>query len=205
MKQLDYYFWMNSDWAYLGADRLAQMAQEHGVQVHYKPVDLLSVYARTGGIPLFQRSEQRQDYRQQELRRWMARLGIHINVTPKFMCPDASLASRMLIAAEQMGYAVAKLHKDILAAQWCHDQDISEVSVLLDVAGHLGLPGDEMVLRAESSDIALRYQDYTDEAVSAGVFGSPSYVFEREVFWGQDRLDFLGQALANQTLASVQR
>src|SRR3546814_1130585 len=74
MRVIDYYFWINSDWAYLGADRLHAMALRHGVAVRHKPVDLLHVYSRTGGVPLGQRSVQRQAYRQAELRRWMRRL-----------------------------------------------------------------------------------------------------------------------------------
>ncbi|CDM25850.1 2-hydroxychromene-2-carboxylate isomerase [Castellaniella defragrans 65Phen] len=196
MKQLDYYFWLNSDWALLGADRLALLAQRQDVQVNYKPVDLLDVYARTGGIPLSRRSVQRQDYREQELRRWMPLLGMQINVTPRYMCPDASLASRFLIAAELLGYPVAQLHKEILAAQWCHEQDIAQADVLLGVAARLGLPGPAMMQRAAQPEAERQYRRYTDEAVSAGVFGSPSYVLAGEVFWGQDRLDFLDRALA---------
>ncbi|MBV2179645.1 MAG: 2-hydroxychromene-2-carboxylate isomerase [Castellaniella sp.] len=196
MKQLDYYFWLNSDWALLGADRLALLAQRHGAQVNYKPVDLLDVYARTGGIPLPQRSVQRRDYREQELRRWMPLVGMQIHVQPRHMCPDASLASRFLIAAALQGHPVHLLHKEILAAQWCHEQDISQTGVLLDVAARLNLPGPAMMQRAAQSDTQQQYRRYTDEAVSAGVFGSPSYVLAGEVFWGQDRLEFLDRALA---------
>jgi 2-hydroxychromene-2-carboxylate isomerase len=201
MRQLDYYFWLNSDWAYLGADRLAELVRRHELTVHYKPVDLLAVYARTGGIPLPQRSVQRQEYRKQELRRWMRRLGINIRIAPRYMCPDAALASRFLIAADVTGHSAAELHKEILAAQWCHEQDISDATVLLGIAGHLGLPGPALLEQARSPQIARRYQQYTDEAVAAGVFGSPSYVLDGELFWGQDRLEFLDQTLSAERLS----
>jgi len=196
MKSLDYYFWLNSDWAYLGAARLEQIAARHHAQVRYKPVDLLDVYARTGGIPLPRRSLQRQAYRKQELRRWMARLGMHIHITPKYMCPDASLASCFTIAADHLQLPVAALHREILAAQWCHEQDISDASVLLRISARLGLPGPELLARAGDPAVRGRYRQYTDEAVAAGVFGSPSYVLDGEIFWGQDRLEFLEAALA---------
>lgn len=196
MKSLDYYFWLNSDWAYLGAARLEQIATEHRVQIRYKPVDLLDIYARTGGIPLPRRSPQRQAYREQELRRWTARLGMQIHITPKYMCPDASLASRLTIAADRLKLPVTALHREILAAQWCHEQDISEAGVLLQIAARLGLPGPELLALADDPTVRGRYRQYTDEAVAAGVFGSPSYVLDGEIFWGQDRLDFLEETLA---------
>src|SRR3546814_1713201 len=131
MRVIDYYFWINSDWAYLGADRLHAMALRHGVAVRHKPVDLLHVYSRTGGVPLGQRSVQRQAYRQAELRRWMRRLGISINITPRYMCPNGDLASRLAIAADQAGLDTASLYKATLRAQWGEERAISDPSVLL--------------------------------------------------------------------------
>ena len=100
---LDYYFWLNSDWAYLGADRLEALARRQNVAIRYKPVDLPDVYARTGGVLLGQRSRERQDYRVAELRRWCRKLGIPVNPHPAHMCPNADQASRLVIAADLQG------------------------------------------------------------------------------------------------------
>lgn len=100
MKTIDYYFWLNSDWAYLGADRLEALAARQQARIRYLPVDLPEVYARTGGVLLGQRAPERQAYRVTELARWCRKLGIHVNATPAHMCPDAGLASRLVIAAD---------------------------------------------------------------------------------------------------------
>ena len=73
--QVTYYFWIISHWAYLGGPRLEAIAKRHGVEVDFRPVRLLEIYKRTGGIPLPQRSLQRQAERVWELKRWRARLG----------------------------------------------------------------------------------------------------------------------------------
>ena len=65
-----------------------------------------------------------------------------------------------------------------------------------DIVRAQGLDADRLIARAQQDDIEQRYRRYTDEAVAAGVFGSPSYVFEGELFWGQDRLDMLEEAIA---------
>ncbi len=195
MNTIDYYFWINSDWAYLGADRLEGIAARYDVKIRYKPVDLLDVYSRTGGIPLNQRSRERQAYRVAELQRWMRRLDMFINITPRHMCPNGDLASRFTIACEQLELNVAVLSKAILEAQWCHEQDISDPHVLLAVSEKLGLPGERIMQRALTDDMNTLYRQYTDEAVAQGVFGSPSYVFKEELYWGQDRLEFLEQAI----------
>lgn len=203
MNSIDYYFWINSDWAYLGADRLEALAARHGVGIRYKPVDLLDVYARTGGIPLGQRSPERQAYRQAELKRWIRRLGIPLNIAPRHMCPNGDLASRFTIAADQLGLNVAALYKAILAAEWCHEQDIADADVLLAVAATLDLPGERIMQDALTDKANALYRQYTDEAVAHGVFGSPTYVFNGELYWGQDRLEFLEESVAQAHVATT--
>ncbi|PQZ56496.1 2-hydroxychromene-2-carboxylate isomerase [Achromobacter sp. MYb9] len=202
MKTIDYYFWMNSDWAYLGADRLEALAARQQAVIRYLPVDLPDVYSRTGGVLLGQRSPERQAYRVAELARWCRKLGIHVNPQPAHMCPDAGLASRIVIAADLAGTPVPALYKAILKAQWVDEQDISDPAVLRGVLERLGLPADRLLTAAQAPAIDAAYRRNTDDAVKAGVFGSPSYVFRGEVFWGQDRLDMLEETLAPSPLTS---
>lgn len=182
MKTIDYYFWMNSDWAYLGADRLEALAARQQAVIRYLPVDLPDVYSRTGGVLLGQRSPERQAYRVAELARWCRKLGIHVNPQPAHMCPDAGLASRIVIAADLAGTPVPALYKAILKAQWVDEQDISDPAVLRGVLERLGLPADRLLTAAQAPAIDAVYRRNTDDAVKAGVFGSPSYVFRGEVF-----------------------
>lgn len=200
---IDYYFWLNSDWAYLGADRLDALARRTGVEIRHKPVNLPAVYARTGGVLLGQRAPERQRYRIVELNRWCRKLGIDVNPTPRYMCPDAGLASRVVIAADRLGLPVLELYKAILRAEWCEDLDISSDTTLLAILERLGLGGTGVMTLARSSESEALYQRYTEEAINAGVFGSPSYVFDGELFWGQDRLEMLEEAvLARRTAQS---
>lgn len=191
---IHYYFWMNSDWAYLGADRLEAIARKHGIPIHYKPVDLPQVYARTGGVLLGQRSPERQAYRIAELKRWCRKLGIHVNPTPRFMCPDATLASTLVIAINQAGLPVLDLYKAILRAQWCEEQNIADPTQLARILQAQQLDTDYWLKQAPL--MQAQYQAHTEEAIKAGVFGSPSYVYQGELFWGQDRLDMLDEAIA---------
>ncbi|WP_454673682.1 DsbA family protein [Achromobacter pestifer] len=196
MKTIDYYFWLNSDWAYLGADRLEALAARQQATIRYLPVDLPNVYSRTGGVLLGQRSPERQAYRVAELARWCRKLGIHVNPRPAFMCPDAGLASRIVIAADRAGMPVLALYKAILKAEWCDDLDVSDSAVLRGILDQLGLDATGLLTAADAPDIEAAYRCNTDDAVKAGVFGSPSYVYRGEVFWGQDRLDMLEEAVA---------
>lgn len=192
---IDYYLWLNSDWAYLGADRLEAIATRLDVRIAYKPVDLPDVYARTGGVLLPQRSPERQAYRVTELKRWCARLGIDVNPTPRYMCPNADQASRLVIAADEMGLDVASLYKAILRAQWVEERDVSCEQTLREILEAQRIDVTAVWARSRSTDVEATYRRFTDEAVAAGVFGSPSYVYRGEVFWGQDRLDMLEETI----------
>jgi 2-hydroxychromene-2-carboxylate isomerase len=200
MQPIDYYFWLNSDWAYLGADRLEDLAARQGAKIRYMPVDLPYVYSKTGGVILPLRAPERQAYRVAELERWCARLDIHVNPNPRFMCPDAGLASRIVIAADMQGIACHPLYKAILHAEWCDDQDISDEATLRSIIHSLHLDDESLVRDAESARVKTAYSDYTHAAIAAGVFGSPTYVYRGEVFWGQDRLDFLEEAIARSAI-----
>jgi 2-hydroxychromene-2-carboxylate isomerase len=192
---IDYYFWINSDWAYLGADRLDAIAARNGVMINYLPVDLPDVYRRTGGVLLGQRSAERQAYRIAELKRWCRELRMPINPQPKYMCPDGDLASRLVIAALELPRPITPLYKRILRAEWCDEQDISDPDVLRRILESQDYDADALFSRAAQPDIESRYRKNTDAAVAAGVFGSPSYVYLGEVFWGQDRLELLEKAI----------
>ncbi|VWC76867.1 2-hydroxychromene-2-carboxylate isomerase [Burkholderia lata] len=198
MKKIDYYFWINSDWAYLGADRLVDLAARYQATINYMPVDLPFVYSQTGGILLSQRSSQRRNYRLIELKRWTTKLGIHLNFEPKFMCPNGNLASCLVIAAKRRNLDAGALAKAILHAEWVLDQDISDPKTLSNIVRELGYDVDDLMMAADLSDVRAEYDHYTREAIAAGAFGSPSYVYKSELFWGQDRLEFLEEALANE-------
>jgi 2-hydroxychromene-2-carboxylate isomerase len=198
MKKIDYFFWINSDWAYLGHDRLEALTAKHQVRLDYKPVDLPYVYNQTGGVLLSKRAPERQRYRIQELKRWTERLGIHVNSQPRYMCPNGDFASCVVIAALRRGDGShGQLTKAILHAEWVLDQDISNPDVLARILEDLNLDVDGLMSVAQSAEVRAEYERNTLEAIQAGVFGSPSYVYDGEVFWGQDRLDFLEQAVTD--------
>ncbi|PLQ00303.1 2-hydroxychromene-2-carboxylate isomerase [Cupriavidus pauculus] len=200
---IEYYFWLNSDWAYLGADRLDALARRTGVEIRHKPVNLPEVYKRTGGVLLGQRAPERQQYRIVELNRWCRKLRIDLNPSPKYMCPDAGLASRVVIAADRLGLPVLELYKAILRAEWCEDLDISSEETLQTILDRLGLAGTGVMELAHANESEKLYQRYTEEAIGVGVFGSPSYVFDGELFWGQDRLEMLEEAVLARRVAQT--
>ncbi|MFG1426308.1 2-hydroxychromene-2-carboxylate isomerase [Roseixanthobacter glucoisosaccharinicivorans] len=193
---IDYYFWINSDWAYFGNPRLKDMAERYGLPVNYYPVDIGAVYARTGGIKLPLRSKERRDYRFLEMRRFRDILGMPINLEPKYMTQSVEIPSRFAIAAIQMGMPPHDLIHAIMTALWVEERDIEDEATLVSIASDLGLDGAAILEHSKGKAAAEGYYQNTDRAVESGMFGAPFYVFRGEGFWGQDRLAMLDDTIA---------
>jgi 2-hydroxychromene-2-carboxylate isomerase len=197
LKIVDYYFTPSSPFAYMGHQRFVDLIFTNEAAMNIKPIDLGRVFPVSGGLPLAKRPPQRQAYRLAELKRWSAYLGIKLNPTPKFFPVDATLASLMIIAAGEDKSGVAPgLAFDIMKAVWAEERNIADPEVLKAIARGKGLEGDALLARAQSPEIKAIYDQLTQEAIDRQVFGAPTYVFKDELFWGQDRLDFLQRALA---------
>jgi 2-hydroxychromene-2-carboxylate isomerase len=196
-KLIDYYFATISPFMYLGHDRLVALASKHGATIAVKPINLGEVFPVSGGLPLSKRAPQRQAYRLVELERWSQFLGIPLNVRPRFFPVNGDRAASWILAADEKDPAQSlALTGACACAVWKEERDISDESTLAAIAGSLGLDAAVLRERAASYDIAVRYKTLTDEAIERKVFGSPTYIYRDELFWGQDRLDFLDRALA---------
>ena len=194
-KVIDYYLSLMSPWSYLGAARFADILRRAGATAVCKPVDFGRIFPASGGLPLGKRAPQRQAYRMMELRRWRDRLGIDLNLQPRYFPTAESLAAGVVIAARESGAEVLELSAAILRAVWAEERDIAEPETLRALAGELGLDGDRLLDAAASDEVRRAYEGDTEEAVARGVFGAPTYILEDEIFWGQDRLDFLARGL----------
>ena len=196
-RTIDYYFATNSPWTYLGHDRLVALARQYGAEVAVKPINLGEVFPVSGGLPLPKRAPQRQAYRLVELARWAEFLGKPIHVQPKFFPVDGNPAARWILAAAEAGTPPAlALYGAIGRALWEEERDIADPATLAAVATACGLDAAALAARAQHADMSVRYKALTDEAIARGVFGAPTYVVDGELFWGQDRLDFLARKLA---------
>jgi 2-hydroxychromene-2-carboxylate isomerase len=197
--EIDYFFSVLSDWAYMGGERLECLARSYGVRINHKPMRLAAIYAGTGGILLQKRSSQRQDYRSVELNRWSGYLGIPVKLFPKYYPTNDELASCAIIASKSLGYDTGLLANAFLRAIWAQEQDISDGSTLIKIVEGNGFDGTRLIDAARSQNALAELDRNTQEARDRGVFGSPFYFFESEMYWGQDRLQFLEDTLAKAT------
>lgn len=195
-RTVDYYFAPQSPWMYLGHERFAKLLQRSGAQVRVLPVDFGKVFPASGGLPLPQRAPQRQAYRLVELRRFSEALGIPLNPQPRGFPVAGDPAGWLITAvAGQDGEAAAmRLTGAVGRAVWVQERDIADATVLAELLDECGLDPQRLAQSQQDGAKAL-YAAHTARAIDAGVFGAPSYVIDGEIFWGQDRLDFVERRL----------
>jgi carboxymethylenebutenolidase len=195
-QSIDYYFAPQSPWTYLGHQRLRDIAQRAGADINVLPIDLGKIFPRSGGLPLPQRAPQRQAYRLVELKRFSDWLGLPLNLQPSYFPVPGDNAARLIlaVAARHGSQAAMRISGAVLKAVWAEQRNINDADTLAQLVKECGLPESALV-DAQGDAVQQRYEQATQQAFDAGVFGAPSFVIDGELFWGQDRLDFVERRL----------
>ena len=195
-RTLTVYYALQSPWTYLGWARLRELVARSGATAHYRPIQIAPVFKASGTLMLAQRPKQRQAYRLMELRRWRDHLGLKLNLHPKHSPVNESLAARMAIAHRQRGGDIAAFSQATMTAVWAEERDLADRATLMQIAREQDADGPTLLEAAQDRAVQREYDANTQAAIDRGVFGMPTFVIADELFWGQDRLDFVARALA---------
>ncbi|MBB4196737.1 disulfide bond formation protein DsbA [Rhodoblastus sphagnicola] len=195
-RQLTVYFSLLSPWAYIGHSELRRLAEKHALTLDYRPVDLMEVFPESGGLPLGKRHPSRQAYRLVELQRWREKRGLDFHLWPRFWPFDPTRADRTICALAADKADPQKFIAGAFAAIFEQNRDIADENEIAAVLSETGYPS-SWLTRATNAETATLYETNRTQALAAGVFGSPSYLLDGEIFWGQDRLDLLDDALTS--------
>lgn len=192
---VDVYIVLASPWSWLAHARLVAMTGAAGAHLNVYTVNAGIVFPRTGGLPLARRSPERQAYRMQELKRWGTRLGVPLVLEPAFFPVDDTEAAQMVIAVRETGGDAFGLAGRFLRAVWEEERNIADPATIDAILSEGGL--DPAAVRADAARIdaaAIRASD-SEAAIARGVFGFPTVAIGDDLFWGQDRLDFVAERL----------
>ncbi len=199
--ELQCFYSLSSPWAYFMGPRLQDIVRRHRPKLILKPYDFQEIVPRTGGVPLRTRPEPRKRYHEAELDRWRQYLGMPLALKPRHY-PQAvtdpdwnKYAGWMVIAAQALGQDAQLLSHALLRALWAEERDTAVASVRQAIAGENGFDGAQLVAAERSAPVQALYRQFTSEAEKLGVFGAPTFVLDGELFWGQDRLDFVDRKL----------
>ena len=197
MAEIEYFYTHISPWTYLGHRAFLDLARAQGAKVVFRPVVLGKVFANSGAQPLAERPKARQEYRLVELQRWRERRGLPLNLKPKHFPTNPGLADRAAIALLAAGEDPGDFSEAVMAACWVEEKDIADADVVKEKLSASGHDADAILAAAESDAAKATHEKNSADAVAINAIGAPTYVLSGETFWGQDRLDLLGDALAS--------
>ncbi len=196
-RTIDYYFTLPSPWTYLGHDLFLAICARHGVTIHYRPMPIGEVFDATGSLPLPKRPPARQRYRFVEMQRWREKRGLPLVLKPTHFPFDATLLNRAIAGLAATGRDPGRLVGAALSSLWAEDRNPGDEAEAARLIAAAGFDPQETLALARSDLAGATYERNGRDAVAADVFGAPGYVLDGEVFWGQDRLELLEDALAS--------
>lgn len=190
--KIKYYYSVASPFSYLAIDRFINLLDKKKIEVDEKPFDLVGqVFPNTGGIPVPKRHPSRLKYRITEIERIGLKYGIDINPQPKHFPPkDPHLAAKFTIAAIQLGNKLT-FGRECLKCLWSEEKDISDINVIEQICKNLNIDFKKVKEMADSDEIKSIYNKNSNDAIKEDVFGAPTYIYKDQMFWGQDRLEYL--------------
>lgn len=195
MSTIDYYFFGASPFTYLGHGAIEAVAKKHGCGLAYKPVRLMDLWEVSGAVPPAKRPAVRQRYRFLEMQRAAEMRGLSINLKPRHFPVDPTLADQAVIAILEARHDPSGYMAAIFSAVWTRDENISDPAVIERCLSENGFDADAILHAAQSSEVAAIRDRNTKEAIDADAVGVPAYVLNGEVFWGQDRIEWIDRAL----------
>ncbi len=193
-KQVDFFFDVGSPASYLAWTQIGAMAREAGATVAYKPMLLGGVFQATGNaspatVPA------KGAYTFTDFDRFAKRYGVPIQRNPHF--PINTLTLMRVITGMQMRHAerFEAFTQAVFEAIWVKALNLNDPAVAAGALQAAGFVAAEVLALAADPDVKARLKTVTDEAIARGVFGAPTMFVGEQMFWGQDRLDWVKEAL----------
>ncbi len=192
-KTLDFYFDFGSPTAYLAHKRLGQLSAQYPLTVTYKPMLLGGVFKATGNASPVAIPAKGHYMMMHDLPRFARRYGVPMNLNPYFPINTLNLM-RTAITAERMH--CSKLFIDVVYdAVWVQEKNMGDVAVVAAVLTQHKLDAQALLELSQAPDVKAQLIANTEAAVARGVFGAPTFFMDGEMYFGQDRLDFVEEAL----------
>ena len=194
---IDYYFATPSPWAYLATPRIIEIEKKYDIKINWKPCNLVEIFAKNGTAAVKDRPKPVQLNRLTELKRWSQYLNVPLTVQPKFFPVDPTLSQKVIIVAQNSDIDPKDITFAFMKAVWAEEKDIANEETIKEISQNCNLDSTTILEIANSSEINNKYIENTEKALENNVWGSPTFIYNNELFWGQDRIEFLERAIQN--------
>lgn len=192
-KTVEFYFDFGSPTAYLAHKRLGQLGKQYDLQVRYMPMLLGGVFKATGNASPVAIPAKGKYMLEQDLPRFARRYGVPLNFNPHFPINTLNLM-RGAIAAQRLGCMEAYVNL-AFDAVWVQEKNMGDPAIVSQALTEAGLDADGLIALSQDPDVKAELVAATEAAVARGVFGAPTLFLDGAMYFGQDRLDFIEEAI----------
>lgn len=194
-REVEFWFDVGSPAAYLAWTQLPKIAAETGATVAYKPFLLGGVFQATGNrSPMEVAAKGR--YMQGDLERFARRYGVPFRHNPHFPINTLALMRGALGLQMREPQKMPAYVDAVFRAIWVDGKAMNEPAVVGAVLQQAGFDPQQLLVLAADPEVKEKLKTETQQAVARGVFGAPTFFVGEHMFWGQDRLDFVKEALS---------
>lgn len=191
-KSVEFLFDFGSPTSFLAYKRLPKIASRHGARVIWTPILLGGVFKATGNSsPAMVPAKAR--YMNLDLARFAKLYGVVLNFNAHFP------VNTMPLMRGAVAYQATPLFdiyvNAMFDAMWAHPRNLNDQHEISHVLKDIGIPPAEFLDKIERADVKEKLKANTEGAVARGVFGAPTFFANGEMFFGQDRLEFVEQTL----------
>ena len=189
MKNIDFWFSIGSTYTYLTVSRLNKLSKQEGLVFNWRPFSVRKIMMDMDNIPFTPPSKKiKSDYMWRDIDRRAGFYGLNPQIPAPYPLTQFDLANKLAILGMNEGWGIDYVISTY--KRWFEQgKEPATEPNLSEILQELKLNKDEVIAQAQSTEIENKYLENTEKAYSLGVFGSPTFIFEGEVFWGDDRLE----------------
>lgn len=193
-KTVEFYYDFVSPYSYLASTQIRSIADRTGAALSYVPFRILDAMKIVGNRPTTIESKAKLRYAQADVGRWAGRYGVPLSPNPKMQAIDLGRLQRGSLAARQDGRE-AEYADVVFRTVWAGVEDLTDDAVVAGVLDRAGLSGSAIVSHLDDAELAAELEASTTAAAERGVFGGPTFFVGEQMFFGNDRLDWVEAAL----------
>ena len=185
---IDFWFDFSSPYGYLLAEKIDEVAAKHGRKVRWHPILLGVIFQATGSRPPVDGNSPKAKYIFNDFHRSARFMGVPYNPPSRFPLPTQNAARAYYWLHGQDCALARRFAKAVYRGFFVDDLDISSPETVLDIAAKIGVDRSSLETALQTPEIKARLKDECEQALAAGVFGSPHVIIDGEHFFGADRL-----------------
>jgi len=195
--KIEFFYDYVSVYSYLANSQLDELVSKTGAEIVYRPMFLGGVMEATGNRPPAT-IKPKGEYLLTDISRWVARYSVPFKMNPEFPQNTINALRIALVALKQGEFP--DIHQGLFDAMWVKEENLSDKEVLAGVIASAGCDTEKYIADIARQEIKDELKANTAEAIRRGAFGAPTFYIGEQMFFGNDRFDFIEEAIAGQAV-----